>query len=130
MHVCLCDGCTGFRHIEQLIMHMLPGIHDSTGPDDNHHSVSRENTKNDPRDMKKLRNFPKSLFQIKQSSCYGIYNNQVEPRLLLLLLHTGMKCVNLCCSGIDSPRSVDQYSQTDMAGCPRSGSPLLPERGR
>lgn len=82
VHMCIYDEHTGLRHIEELIMHMLPGIHempDSTGHVDNDQCVTREGTKVDLCDVKKLRNFPKiTILHIKPPSCSGIYN-QLEP---------------------------------------------------
>lgn len=48
------DEHRGLRHIEQSVMHMLPGIHeipDSTDHDNNDHCVTRGDTKIDFCDM-------------------------------------------------------------------------------
>lgn len=40
VHMCIYDGRTGLRHVEQLILHMLTGINeilDATGHDDKDH---------------------------------------------------------------------------------------------
>lgn len=65
VHMCIYDRHTGLRHIEQVIMHMLLGtreIPDSIGHDDNDRCVTREDTKINLCDKKKLKNFPNSPF--------------------------------------------------------------------
>lgn len=78
VHMCIYDGRTGLRHREQLIMHMLLGINeipDSTGHVDNDQRVTSEGTKINLYDMKKLRSFPRSLFN-KNKTIILLWNLQ------------------------------------------------------